>query len=133
MTAAQTSREALSSRFEAWVNRALEQDIPMQVRAFCFNLYETGGAFGVELVGAPGYDPIDTDWACDEVFEYRRERFETPMDPFDGKWEKCLAFFAELLRRYLRTGAHAQKLKSSDAVAVGFVDGDLEVVWHNLD
>ena len=127
----QTASEELGPRFEGWLDRALAQDIPPEVRAFCFNLYETGEAFGLELIGAPRYDPADEDWACDDVFNYREDRLEIPVGQFDGKWEDCLATFAELLRGYLHTGAHANKLRSSDAVAIGFVDGNLEVVWCN--
>jgi hypothetical protein len=129
VTDRRTNHGDLAAPFRSWVNAALAEEIPRQVRAFCFNLYETGQTFGVELVGAPRFDPSDPDWACDEVFEYRRDCLEVPVAEFGGEWTECLATFTELVREYLQTGAHAQKLTSRDAVAVGFVDGSLNVVW----
>jgi hypothetical protein len=129
MTDPKTDHNELAPAFEAWVNRALAQDIPEDVRALCINLYETGDAFGLEMIGAPRFDSADADWACDEVFAYREDPLEIPAGRFDGKWDRCLAACTELLQGYLRSGAEAHRLESYDAVAIGFVDGDLEVVW----
>jgi hypothetical protein len=118
--------------FRAWVDAALAQDIPHEVRAFCFNLYETGHAFGVELIGAPAFDASNPDWACEEVFEYREGCLEIPIGVFGGAWAKCLQAITQWVCDYLETGDHASELKSRDGVAVGFVDGDLNVVWNAL-
>lgn len=118
-----------AENLRAWVDRAMQQRIPENVVAFCFNLYEAGDAFGVELVGASRFDPINGDWACDETFEYRRDEFTMPVDMFGGSWEACLENVGGILRAYLHDGAFAARLRSAQGVAVGFVDGDIQVLW----
>ena len=44
-------------------------------------------------------------------------------------WEKAQKMFAECVRKYLESGKYAEVLKSAKAVGIGFVDGDIEILY----
>lgn len=115
---------------EAWLNVVLEQDIPSSVAAFGFNLYEDGNnAWSMELVGTESFDPENEDWICEEVTD-----FETRDDPFaweqEAGWEEILEEVILVLKEYLENGLYADLLKSRCGVGVGFVDGDVEILYE---
>ena len=45
-------------------------------------------------------------------------------------WEKILDISCEMIRKYLTEGKYAEKLKKYEAVAAGFVDGDVEILYR---
>jgi hypothetical protein len=50
----------------------------------------------------------------------------------NGGWEECLRDAKQLLTKMLDESSQpAAKLKETRAVAVGFVDGDLELIWQS--
>ena len=115
---------------EAWLNVVLEQDIPSSVAAFGFILYEAGNnAWSMELVGTESFDPENEDWICEEVTD-----FETRDDPFaweqEAGWEEILEEVILVLKEYLENGLYADLLKSRCGVGVGFVDGDVEILYE---
>ena len=113
--------------FENWLNETLNQDIPAEVVAFNFNLYEdTGNAWSMELVGTRTYDADDEDWACDEVFDNR----ETPLRwQENASWQSITDKVENLIKTYLDQGKYGAKMKTYRAVAVGFVDENLSIVY----
>ena len=117
------------NEFEAWLDAALEADLPEDIAAFNFNLYEDGEyLWSIELIGASRFDAEDPDWACDEVFTNREE----PL--FWGAqtdWESVLETMTQCVEKYLIEGKYADMLKSYDAVGIGFVDGDITIVYVN--
>ncbi|MCR5824123.1 MAG: hypothetical protein K6G60_06815 [Lachnospiraceae bacterium] len=120
---------SLDELFEEWLDSALCQNIPDDVIAFNFNLYEdTGSKWSIEIVGTSSFDESDEDWACDEVTD-----FNTRGNPLqwqeDTSWEDVLSKAEDMLIKYLETGKNAYKLKHAEAVACGFVDGSLEIVY----
>ena len=118
--------------FRAWLADGLSHAIPDSVKAFAFNLYEPamvdGVKFGIELIGAGEFDENDPDWACDEVWEPSTRGINIPVSYSGDRWEQCLRKLRALLVRELDEPS-AQRLKASQGVGIGFVDGDLEVVW----
>lgn len=119
-------------KIETWLNNVLEQKIPSKVKAFCFNLYEDENeSWSIELVGTKTFDPDDEDWACDEITD-----FWTRYKPFSWKekadWKEVLSEVVSALKQYLKNGLYADVLKSRAGVAVGFVDGNLEILYSNL-
>ncbi|HXY35445.1 MAG TPA: hypothetical protein VEI07_14535, partial [Planctomycetaceae bacterium] len=81
-------------------------------------------------IGAGRFDENDPDWACDEVWEPRVRGIPIPKKYSGQSWEPCLQKIKALLLHKLNTTSRSvDKLKSSKGVAVGFVDGDLEVIW----
>lgn len=118
---------------ESWLNTILQQDMPGGIAGLNFNLYEDYGANGekrwsMELIGSSCFDQEDEDWACDEVCD-----FGTREDPFcweeNTQWEMIIDKVIQILRKYLSEGRFAEKLKQFDGVGVGFVDGNIEILY----
>lgn len=122
------------NEFESWLDRAIQSDIPASVRAFSFNLFEPafieGVKFGVEIIGASQFDESNPDWACDEIWEPNERRLNIPLSFSGETWEECLLNTQLLIQNVLTAdSATARVLKSRDGIGVGFVDGDLSVLW----
>ena len=112
--------------FEKWVETALSVELPENIEAFCFNLYEKENDFyAVEIIGSPSFDETDEDWACDEVFNNRAYPLCWKRDK---SWEDVLEDTKSLVKRYLKEGKYASMLLSKKGVGVGFVDGNLELL-----
>ena len=119
----------MDQKIETWVDEVLKQDIPNDVVAVMFNLYEDDEhIYSMEIVGTEGFDEEDEDWACDELTDFGTRENPLVLES-DSGWEEVLSKVSESLKRYLETGKHAAKLKRCTAVATGFVDGDVEILW----
>lgn len=120
--------------FDGWLASVLATELPSPLVAFSFNLFEldsTGAKYGIELVGSDEFDPDDTDWACCEVWVANPRSISIPRTFADEGWEKCLNDTKRLLAKALaKPSVSASKLKEKEAVAIGFVDGDLELIWE---
>lgn len=120
-------------QFTHWLNEALTQTIPASVVAFAFNLFQLPETaefkFGIELIGAASFDESDSDWACDELWEPRNRKIEIPTSFSGHNWEECLVRVKNLLISELEKHPACATLKSKQAVAIGFVDGDLDLIW----
>lgn len=106
-----------------------ETGIPNEVVAFGFNLYDDGDYdWSMELIGASEFDMDDEDWLCNEVTD-----FDTRDDPFrwskKAEWEEILNDITDILKEYLKNGKRANVLKAKSGIGVGFVDGDLEILY----
>jgi CRISPR/Cas system-associated protein Csx1 len=98
--------------------------------AYSFNLTESAGEFSIELVGTASYDSEDSDWACDESFRPDADTVILPNSIVSDQWELCLTKVRKALADYLDSGRPgAVELRSKVAVAVGFVDGELEIIY----
>ncbi|MCI8955477.1 MAG: hypothetical protein HFG29_00635 [Eubacterium sp.] len=111
-----------------WLNKVLSQDILDDVVAFCFNLYDDGdNRWSMELVGTERFDE-DDDWPCDEITDFgTREGLLAWSAETD--WEAVLEEICSVLKQYLDKGEHANILKSKEGIGVGFVDGDVEILF----
>lgn len=115
--------------FNKWIDIVLEKDLPPETVAVAFNLYEDGdNNWSVELVGTSIFDANDEDWVCDEVFDTRDNPFEWNQDT---SWEEVLEEVTDILKKYLEEGKHADKLKMYQGVGVGFVDGNVWILYQN--
>ncbi len=123
-------------QFFHWLERNLPTEVPKSVQAFAFNLLDSADAdnctFSVELIGAEIFDIKNPDWACEEVWEPAERQLDIPND-FSGKrWQQCLGKIRSLVLAILQEDSIASRsLKSTRGVGLGFVDGDLEVLWHH--
>ena len=120
--------------FHTWLKQGLQSVLPEEIKAFSFNLFEPalvdGVKFGIELVGAGEFDENDSDWACDEVWEPEQRQLNIPIEYSGDNWESCLKKMKSLINDTLQANQGAvSKLKNVQGIGVGFVDGDLEVVW----
>ena len=113
--------------FFEWLDIALMRELPNEVKALNFNLYEDAkNTWSIELVGTSEFDENDDDWACCEVFSTRENPFSIDQE---GDWKTVEEIFAEWVSDYLVNGKLAEKMKQYDAVGMGFVDGDLTILF----
>jgi hypothetical protein len=123
--------DSLDKDFETWIDGVFSRGVGSAIAAFNFNLYEEVDAFSVKLIGAPSFDEEDSDWACEDILDIEVQRFRLPFQVVGSDWHSALTTVQEWLTAYLQSGSvGAARLKESEAVAVGFVDGDLELVWR---
>lgn len=116
--------------FSSWVDRILLENADVRVAGYNFNLYEhVDEEFAIQLIGAKSFDVDESDWACDEVFSSGEDLFELPFSVVGRHWQDGLRVARSLVERYLETGKQAPRLKASEGVGVGFVQGDLELVY----
>ena len=112
-----------------WLDEVMEQDIPNEVIAFCFNIYEENDStWSMELIGTEEFDEEDDDWACEEVSDFgtRENQFRWSEE---AEWNTVLDEIRNILEEYLENGRYANILKSKAGVGVGFVDGDVEILY----
>jgi hypothetical protein len=123
-----------AEEFDAWLANALKHPVSSTVVAFSLNLYELGlpdTKFGIELIGAGKFDAEDSDWACDEVWVSEPRGLAIPATFSGDSWEACLRVMRCLILESLSKPTVATaRLKASNAVALGFVDGDLDIIWR---
>ena len=115
---------------EAWIDGLMLNAVPEEVAAFCFNLYDgcDNEHWSMELVGTNSFDPEDSDWACGEVTDFGSRKAEfTWVQNCD--WEEALGQMVSVLGEYLDKGKFSSVFKGKTGVAVGFTDGDLEILF----
>ena len=116
-----------SKTFADWLDGILKE-LDVDAKAFNVNIYENKKGYSAELVATASFDEDDEDWACDEIYASRNDNNEFE---FKAKnWESALDYIKSSLNEYLQNGKFADILKNSQAVAYGFVDGDLTVIYN---
>lgn len=116
------------NRVSEWLDVVLETDIPAEVVAFGFNLYEDiDHDWSMELIGTSKFDVDDEDWLCNEVTDL--DTRENPLQWHrETGWEEILNDIVSALKEYLKNGKYADILKAKSGVGVGFVDGNIEIL-----
>ena len=113
--------------FEEWLDRIL-QDFNENAVAFNFNVYDNKNRlFSIELVGCSRFDKNDDYWAIEDVYS-SRDHF-TMYDYYCPEREIAITKICRQIMHYLAKGDYAYVLKKTQAVACGFVDGDLNVLY----
>ena len=121
---------SFDSTFTKWLDQSVPADLPSGVRGFSFNLTEAmPGELEIELIGAERFDTDDEDWACEEIWEPTQRSIEISNVAVGNSWEEVLERMAEMVMDYLSSGARSATLKSADGVGIGFVDGNLKILW----
>jgi hypothetical protein len=118
------------NEFSLWLDKYLDKDIYEKAVAVNFNLYEgADDNYHIEVIWSDEFDESDSDWACSEIFTTRDDVFHISRTKDILKWEEGLEFIKDLVNKYLANGKHSAKLKVYQAVGIGFVDGDLEILY----
>lgn len=116
------------TEFENWLNSQLENDMPTDTKAFCFNLYEESAedfVYSVQLVACNKFDADDDDWACEEVWSSGEDIFCIELSDEENKdHESAQALIKSWVLEYMKEC----EILSSKYVAIGFVDGELEII-----
>jgi hypothetical protein len=113
--------------FSSWLDSQLSVEIPAHVIAFNINVYES--PFIIEIVGSNEFDAEDEDWACNEDWVPTARSIEVSNDLFGNSWEVAEQNIVNMARGYFKSSyVNASKLKQVKAFAVGFVDGNLNLI-----
>ena len=113
---------------EKWLDDIFIKKLPDNIIAFNFNLYEDeDNKWSIELIGSDKYDPNNDDWACSEIFTTRNNPF---VFSIVRDWNEILNEVKSIISIYLNTGKYNIILKSSNAISIGFVDGDLVYLYR---
>jgi len=74
-------------------------------------------------------DDKEGEWACEEVWSSGENIFTVDTsDEDDTGWSHAQELFREMAEEYLRNGKYADVIKGAKGIAMGFVDGDLEII-----
>lgn len=123
--------------FFVWADQSLSQPIPQATVAFHFNLYEGETSVHVQLIGTdsffPGEDPERDYWPGAETFTTGEEIFEIPFSVAGSNWQEWLNTSKKMVAQYIAKGAKSNVLRRSQGVGIGFVDGDMYVLWNTGD
>lgn len=120
------------SSFKEWLDNLLKNnDMPADTKAFNFNLYDEGDeVFSVQLIASDRFDADDDDWACCEVWSSEEDVFcVSASDEEDKSGETFQKFVSDMVIDYIRMGAYGDVL-GFVPVGIGFVDGDLNVIFR---
>lgn len=113
-----------------WLDNTLEQNMPSGIIAFNFNLYEgSEGTYDIQLIGSDEFDENDQDWCCTDFFTTGENIFYIKRRKEIEPWEQGLSYVKKLVKQYLVDGRNANILKNSSAIGIGFVDGDIEIIY----
>lgn len=116
--------------FSDWVSDVLV-DIPEETVAFVFNIYEENDVYMIDITGTSVFDPNKDEWTDEINWDSGEELFIIPKEKFDGDWEDIHDALAEALEALIEVkGELSDALCDSDGVAIGFIDGDLEIIWQ---
>ncbi len=120
--------------FELWLDALLENnDMPENTAAFNFNLYEESAedfVYAVQLIASDRFEPDDDgEWACYEVWSSEEDIFCVSTEDEDNKdCEAAQKLITEMVREYLKTGRYRNILTASQAIGIGFVDGEIDII-----
>jgi hypothetical protein len=117
----------VSKSFNAWLDRILADCPTDQIGAYCFLLYEHEDSFAVQLVASIRYVESDPFAVREQVFSSGEDLVELPRSVVGSEWPQGLEAARTLTRTYLQRGRERARFGQS-VVAVGFVDGDIEIV-----
>ena len=116
-----------NKKFKKWLDNILKTKLPDGVIAINFNLYEDiDNKWSIELIGASSFDENNDDWACDEIFTTRDNPFVLVEESY---WKTIEIIYTNLINEYLKNGKYSNILKQYTAIGIGFVDGDINIVY----
>ena len=125
---------SVKQEFFAWADEALREPLPEGTVAFHFNLYEGTDSVHVQLIGTESFVPGEVperDYAPGvETFSTGENIFEIPFAAAGTMWRDWLKTSMEIVRSYIAMGAKSNVLRASKGVGIGFVDGDMHILWQ---
>ena len=120
-------RKYNKEHFHLWLDKTLRKHIPKESVGLCFNLSEVqdtakGKVYSIHLIASEVFD--EEDWACHEIYDTRKHRLNFTID---NDWKTALRTMVTDLGEYIPT---SKKLCSYEGVGIGFVDGDILIVYR---
>lgn len=120
----------VKDEFFTWADEALGQPIPNGTVAFHFNLYEGSESVHVQIMGTDSFDGGEQYWPGNETFSTGEDVFYVPFANAGSEWPEWLESSKQLVSDYIASGARSEVLRRSRGVGIGFVDGDMYVLWQ---
>ncbi len=111
------------------MDNSLSQETPKNTVAFHFNLYEGSDSIHVQLMGTDSFKGDADYWPGNETFSTGEAVFEVPFTHAGAEWPEWLEFLKQLVVAYIESGGKPAGLRNSKGVGIGFVDGDMYVLW----
>ena len=124
--------DEIYSSFKEWLDNLLENnDMPENTKAFNFNLYEEDDdVYSIQLIASDRFDHDDDDWACCEIWSSEEDIFFVDVSDEDDKSRQAFQkFITGIVLHYIRLSAYGDVI-SFVPVGIGFVDGDLNVIFR---
>jgi hypothetical protein len=121
---------AVESDFYDWADDALARKIPATTIAFHFNLYQGTESVHVQIMGTEFFSEEGEYWPGEENFSTGENIFHVPFADAGAEWPEWLESVKQLVIGYIESGKMAAVLRRSQGVGIGFVDGDMEVIWR---
>ncbi|MGP3790671.1 hypothetical protein [Pseudomonas sp. B392_1p] len=120
---------SVQNDFFLWLDEVLSKALPKNTAAFHFNLYEGSESVHVQLMGTDSFVGMTDYWPGNETFSTGEAVFEVPFENAGNEWSEWLDYLKRLVSAYIMTGNNSVVLRSSKGVGIGFVDGDMYVLW----
>ena len=113
--------------FSEWADTIFKNPFPDNTIAVNFNLYEESeeDTYSVQIIGTDKFD--EDDWACYETYSSGEDLYCWKEQ---GGWEQALTTAMKMVKKYLEDSIFSEKLKSYDGIGIGFVDGDIEIIFR---
>lgn len=97
--------------FAKWLDRILDENMPLPGVAINFNIYEEVDLhWSIQLISSTYFDEEDEDWNCYEEFTTGEDLYEWQQGV---GWEKILDISCEMIRKYLTEGNMLRNLRST--------------------
>lgn len=119
----------VKDEFFSWVDQALSRHLPENTVAFHFNLYEGADSVHVQLMGTESFEGGGEYWPGHQTFSTGEDIFEVPFESAGPEWPQWLESLKMLVGAYIASGNKSPLLRSSQGVGIGFVDGDMHLLW----
>lgn len=114
---------------EEWLDILKLETVPEGIVAYNFNLYDGDETYDIQLIGSDEFDENDPDWACSELYSSEEDICYIELNDEISDWEVAQKKFTECIKEYLDKGKYADILKSAKAIGIGFVDGDIDLIY----
>lgn len=125
--------ELVKGEFFAWVDEALARPMPNSTAAFHFNLYQGTRPVHVQIMGTNSFEDGEQYWPGDRTFSTGEDVFHVPFESAGAEWTEWLETLKQLVSDYIASGRRSDVLRLSKGVGIGFVDGDMYVLWQRAN
>lgn len=118
----------MKTQIYEWLGRINEkEELPDDIIAFNFGIFESPAGYSLYLTGSGSYDPNDDDWAT-EVDYTPEEKYLFIKNDSKEKitWNQFLTSVTDIIKGYIESEDFKTSiLNKSQVITVGFDDGDL--------
>ena len=115
-------------KFQEWIHDILERGLPNNTVGVGFNIYEESDKYwSIQVIATDVFTADDDDWMCEEIFSSEENLFRWKSE---DKCEGVLEQVINLVSTYLDEGKYGNMLRQYKGIGVGFVDGDVEIVYQ---